>query len=93
MLYLFRYLPKKVTLDIFVLDNFMSYNDIPIVYLDYFCLRSRPTYPNVSNNILFVMSSICRKSWTIFVSEVNLTTGDEKLTPYRVRGTKNTLSN
>ena len=33
MLYLFRYLPKQVTLDIFVLDNFMSYNDISIMYL------------------------------------------------------------
>ena len=42
MLYLFRYLPKQVTLDIFVLDNFMFYNDISIMYLDYFWLREQP---------------------------------------------------
>ena len=36
MLYLFRYIPKQVTLDIFVLDNFMFYDDISIMYLDIF---------------------------------------------------------
>ena len=30
------YQPKQVTLGIFVLDNFMFYNDISIMYLDNF---------------------------------------------------------
>ena len=61
------------------LDNFVCEADLHILYILMF-------------QIIYCLS-ICRKSWTIFVSEVNLTTGDEKLTPYRVRGTKNTLSN
>ena len=83
MLYLFRYLPKQVTLDIFV--------DISIMYLDIFVCEA--DLHILMFQIIYCLLLICRKSWTIFVSEVNLTTGDEKLTPYRVRGTKNTLSN
>ena len=88
---LFRYLPKQVTLDIFVLDNFMFYNDISIMYLDIFVCEA--DLHILMFQIIYCLLLICRKSWTIFVSEVNLTTGDEKLTPYSVRGTKNTLSN
>ena len=42
MLYLDIYQMKQVTIDIFVLDNFMFYNDISIMYLDYFWLGEQP---------------------------------------------------